>query len=168
MQVARQASWALTEALVSELRAYGLPAERATTLPTGGRGNVMLIEGQIADVDQGNQTRRTLVGLGAGRSSVRADSQLYYQAGTMPPRQLEVFEASIDSGRAPGAAETMGAGAAAGRLATSAGASFGMHALSESRSADSTDEARNLGKALARKIGQFFVQQGWLAASAIR
>lgn len=168
LAAAREASAALTEALVSELRSYGLPAERVAGLPSAAMANVVLIEGQIAAIDQGNQTRRTMIGLGAGRSSMRADSQVYHQAGGAPPRLLEAFSASIDSGRAPGAAETMGAGAAVGHLATSAATTAGMHGLSELRSSDSTAEARTLGKALARQIGQFFVQQGWVAASAVR
>lgn len=168
LAAARQASAVLTEALVNELRSYGLPAQQVAALPAGGPGSTVLVEGQITSIDQGNQTRRTMIGLGAGRSSVRADSQVYYQASGTPPRLLGAFDASIDSGRAPGAAETMGAGAAAGHLATSAAATAGMHGLSEARSSDSADEARHLGRALAKRIGEFFVQQGWLAASAVR
>ena len=81
---------------------------------------------------------------------------------------LEAFDASIDSGRMPGAAETMGAGAVAGHLATSGATTAGLHGVSEFRSSDSADEAKHLGRALAKKIGQFFVQQGWVAASAVR
>jgi hypothetical protein len=68
----------------------------------------------------------------------------------------------------PGAAETMGAGTAAGHLAASAAASGGMHALAERRRTGDEENAEKLGRGLARQIGQLFAQQGWVPESAIR
>jgi Domain of unknown function (DUF4410) len=163
---ARKTTAALTDALVQQLRSYGLPAERASSAaPLPGS---VLIDGQILSLDQGNRTRRTLIGLGAGASSIEADAQVYYRRGAAQPELLESFAASADSGHMPGAAETMGAGAAAGRLATSAAASGGMHALSERRRTGDDENAENLAKGLAQQIGQFFARQGWISTSAIR
>lgn len=164
LQVARQANATLAETLVAQLRQAGIPAERAVGQIGPERGNTALIEGQIVSVDEGNKTRRTLIGLGAGRSSIAADAQLFYREGAAAPRLLETFESSADSGRAPGAAETMGVGAAAGSgIAATAAASAGMHVVSERRAASPEDLARKIAEGLAPRIEQYFASQGWIS-----
>jgi hypothetical protein len=74
MQAAQATQAALADALVARLNKYGLPAVIATTDP--GPGNTMLIQGQIIAIDQGNRTRRMLIGLGAGKSNISADAGL--------------------------------------------------------------------------------------------
>ena len=167
IEAARKATAALTDSLVQQLRSDGLPAERGFGAAPSS-GNVVLIEGQILGVVEGNRTRRTLIGLGAGASQVDADAQLYYQRGPGEPRLLESFQASADSGRMPGAAETMGAGAAAGRLAASAAASGGMHTIAERRRTSEEADAERLAQGLARQIAGFSARQGWISASSIR
>jgi hypothetical protein len=169
LQVARQANGTLSEALVQQLRQAGIPAERVAGEVGPQRGNAVLIEGQVVSVDEGNRTRRTLIGLGAGRSSVTADAQLFYREGAAAPRLLESFESSADSGRAPGAAETMGAGAAAGSgIAASAAASAGLHGVSERRASSPDDLARKIAEGLAPRIEQYFASQGWTAPATNR
>src|SRR5690349_4799562 len=89
MQVARGATATLSEALVQKLRSYGIPAQRSSGYEGRGSGHAVLIEGQIVSVDEGNKTRRTLVGLGAGKSSIETDAQLFYSERHMAPRLLE-------------------------------------------------------------------------------
>ncbi|MEJ0016578.1 MAG: DUF4410 domain-containing protein [Acetobacteraceae bacterium] len=164
---ARGASDAITQTLVKELRSYGLPADYAygTALPP--RGATMLIRGQLVALDEGNRTRRTLIGLGAGRSSVSADAQVLFSEDGRAPRFIEAMDATANSGRMPGMAETLGVGAAAGTLATSAAVGTGLHLVSETGRASDSGEATGLGKALARQIGRFCVAQGWIAPSAV-
>jgi hypothetical protein len=168
LQVARQAQSDLADAMVEQLRQYGLPAERlwGTAPPTGRL--VLLVQGQIVSVDQGNRTRRTLVGLGAGKSSVSADMQLFMLDGPVPPRFLTAFSGSDDSGRTPGMAETMGIGAVGGHVLASAAVGAGIHAHAETHGATSDSQAASLGRGLAKEIGQFAVSQGWIAPDAIR
>jgi hypothetical protein len=158
---------ALAQSLAEKLRSYGLPAQ------TGGSGaggaNEVLVQGQIVAINEGNRTRRTLVGLGAGKSSVTADAQLYYvAAGSPAPRLLTSFEGSSDSGRAPGMAETLGVGAAAHRAATAAGVGAGLHGVSEVRRTGDEENAVRLADALAKQIGAFAVSQGWIAPGSVR
>lgn len=157
---------ALAQHLVDRLRAYGLPAEVAP--PYAVPGSKLLVQGQIVAIDQGNRTRRTLIGLGAGKSSVSADAQLYYAAGDDQPRFVSAFEGEATSGRMPGAVGTMGAGAVAQRVATSAVLTGATHAGSEMRRATGTAEADRLAEGLAKQVGQLAVTQGWIAASAVR
>lgn len=165
LKTAREANTTLSETLVQKLRASGIPAERFAGNLGAECCNVAVIEGQVVSVDEGNRTRRTMIGLGAGKSSIEADAQLFYRAVGAEPRLLESFESSADSGHAPGAAETMGAGAAAGSgLAVSAAASAGIHTVTERRAAEPKDLARKIAEGLAPRIEQYFVSQGWKLA----
>jgi hypothetical protein len=62
----------------------------------------------------------------------------------------------------------MGVGAASGSLAAAAGASAGMHAVSERRAASDSDLATKIGNGLAQQIGEFAVQQNWIPATAVQ
>jgi hypothetical protein len=166
LQAAQATQLALANHLVDDLRQYGLPAEHAVTAEAAGTS--LLVLGQIVAIDQGNRTRRILIGLGAGKSSVSADMQLYYQAPGLPPRFMTAYQGQADSGRMPGAAETMGAGAVAGSLASSTVVSGAMHATSETRSASDPREASRLADGLARKIGEFAVSMGWIPTTALQ
>lgn len=166
LQAAHSAQAAMADRLAAKLESYGLPVERlpATRVPPPGS---LLVQGQITSLNEGNRTRRMLVGLGAGKSSITADAQLYYVSHPGQPRFLRSFSGSADSGHMPGAAETMGAGAAAQNLAASAAVSGGMHAGAERRNGDAAN-ADKLASALARQIGEFAVYQGWIPAAAVQ
>lgn len=165
-QAALATQAALANQLVERLSHYGLPAQLATEPPPPGTS--MLVQGQIVGIDQGNRTRRVLVGLGAGKSQVSADAQLFFASGSAPPRFLNAFQGTADSGHAPGAAETMGAGAVGDRLATSAVLTGATHTGAETRKTSDTSEAGRLADGLAKQIGQFAATQGWIPASALR
>jgi Domain of unknown function (DUF4410) len=157
---------ALAEQLVLRLTKYGLPAQIATGPVVSGTG--VLVQGQIVSIDQGNRTRRLLIGLGAGKSSVSADAQLYHLSETAPPRFMTAFEGQADSGHMPGAAETMGAGAAAQTVGTSAVLTGASHAGAEARRTSETAEADQLADEIALRIGQFAVAQGWIPPDALK
>jgi hypothetical protein len=167
LQAARDTQAALAERIVERLQKYGLPAELQTAAGLRG-GTAMLVQGQIVGIDQGNRTRRLLIGLGAGKSSVSADTQIYYATATSaPPRFMMSFEGVADSGRMPGAAETMGAGAAAQSVGRSAALTGAAHAGAETRRSTDTAEADKLADGIALKVGQFAVDQGWIPKTAI-
>jgi hypothetical protein len=166
LKAAQDTQAALAEHLVDRLRKYGLPAEIPTNTP--GSANDLLVQGQIVGVDQGNRTRRILIGLGAGKSSISADAQLYYLTETAPPRFVTAFEGQADSGRMPGAAETMGAGAAAERIGTSAALTGATHGGAEMRHTSDTAEAGNLANEIALRVGQLAVAQGWILQTALQ
>lgn len=166
LQAAQAAQTELAEKLVEYLRRYGLPASLATSRSPP--GSSLLVEGQIVGIDQGNRTRRTLIGLGAGKSTVSADAQLFYAAGPVQPRFLTAFEGQADSGHMPGAAETMGAGAVGEHLATSAALTGATHGAGEMRRASDSAEANNLADGLAKQIGMFAASQGWIPQTAVQ
>lgn len=165
LRVAHETQTALAARLVERLQAYGLPAEIGDGAAAPDK--ILLVQGQIGAINEGNRTRRLLIGLGAGKSSVTADAQLYYATSAAEPRFLTAFQGQADSGRMPGAAETMGAGAAAQSVGTSAVMTVGTHAAGESRRDTANAEASQLADALAVRIGTFAASQGWIPVSVV-
>jgi hypothetical protein len=160
LKAAQDTQAALAEGIVERLKKYGLPAE----LPAGEVGEgTMLVQGQIVGINQGNRTRRVLIGLGAGKSSVSADTQIYYATDRgAAPRFMMSFEGQADSGHLPGAVETLGAGAAAQSVGRSAVLTGATHAGAETRRSTDTAEADKLADGIALRVAQFAVDQGWI------
>lgn len=152
----REVASALSKHLVKEIRKLGLDAERAA----GRRqqeNNDLAIGGHFLSIDEGNRTERVVIGLGAGRTEVRAEA-LVYQNGLL----VEQLETDAKSGAKPGMAETMGAGAAADNLAASAVVSAGMAGASETFSANVEADAARTASKLAEQLEEFFVRKGWI------
>lgn len=146
---------ALARTLVEELHKAGLPATRSNTIAPGG-STVLIVSGQLLSVDEGNRTRRNLIGLGAGHSDVAATVQVYLARGAQAPQLIQSFTADAQSGRKPGAAATVGVGEAAGRLAETAAVGAGTSAASELLSASTEADAKRMGKEIAKKISALF------------
>jgi hypothetical protein len=159
---AQKATDAISLTLVKEIDKLGLPVIRADATSTTS-GDRLIIGGKINSIDEGNRTRRNFIGFGAGKSEVDATAIVYYQgAGEVAPRPLQTFNGLAQSGRKPGAAGMMSAGATAGRLATTAVGSTGASAVSETMSAGVDDDSKRLAKELADQLKKFFIDQGWI------
>jgi hypothetical protein len=154
MEIGRKVASSLSEQLVKEIRKLGLSAERAMGTPPQ-EGDDLVIEGHFLSIDEGNRTERAVIGLGMGRTDVQAEVQIYQNA-----RLVEQFETEAKSGRKPGMAETMGVGAAAGTLATTAVVSAAAAVGSEAFSANVEADASRTAKKLAQQLAVFFVRQG--------
>jgi hypothetical protein len=103
----------VADEIVRQLQSLGLRAIRSDA-PAPADRNVMLVTGSFETIDAGNRRRRMLVGLGAGKSQVSASVQVLYKPAGEAPPLVQDFDASADSGKAPGVVETAGIGAAAG------------------------------------------------------
>jgi hypothetical protein len=161
-EVARAVSTALADNLAKRIQDLGLPAELAAGEPTLDGRPTLVIDGQILSIDEGSRTARVVIGLGAGRSEVRTSVQVYEIL--LAARSLvDQFEVDAKSGSAPGMAETMGAGAAAGHLATSAAVSVAKSAASEKFGDDVEADARRSATEISKVLASFFARQGWIA-----
>lgn len=141
-----------SQSLIKDLQKLGLPVSQgvAGELPPD---NSFAVQGDFSVIDEGNRTRRMAIGLGAGASKVAAHVEGYLK---QPGRNVIVseFNATSESSRKPGAAETAGAGAAP-EVAT---AVSGATELKQSTEGD-TDR---MAKAVAKEIAKTFVAQGWI------
>ena len=164
--VGRHVADALSKELVKEIQNFGLPAERAACKPPA-TGKILEIEGQFLSIDEGNQTERVIIGFGLGRSDVKTKVQVYDATAT-GRRVVQKFTTDAKSGRKPGMAVFVGAGALAGHAAVSALVSGGVSAASEKFSANVEADSKRTAKEIAKRLGAFFVQQGWIPASALK
>jgi hypothetical protein len=158
-QAGQQVADAIANNLVTEIRDLGLQAERGSAVPSG-TPNTLLITGQLVSIDEGNRAERVAIGLGAGRSDVRAHVQVY-EVTPAGRRLIDTIEVDAKSGLAPGMAETMGAGGLAGHLLVATIASSGLHLVSEKESANIVADADRAAKGIAKQLAALFRQQGW-------
>ena len=152
---------ALAKKLVTKVQAMGLPAEFATGPVPAATGSMLGISGQFLAIDEGNRAERVVIGLGAGRSNVRTAVQV---AELFPEgrRLVESFEVDAKSGRKPGAAETMGVGAAAGNLAVAGAVSAAGTVASEAFGANVEADAERTAAKIATVLQSLFQRQGWV------
>jgi hypothetical protein len=159
IKVGRAVANALAEELVKQIHAMGMPAQRASELDV--RGNVVSIQGHFLEIDEGNRMTRIVIGLGFGGTEVRTRAQMYQGTGT-GRRLLQEFETIAKSGKKPGMAETMGAGAVVGSVGTAAVTSSGMAGASEHFGGSAEAGAKRTAEELAKEMSWFFVKQGWI------
>lgn len=154
----------VADEIVHQLQALGLHAIRAD-VPAPANQNVLLVQGSFDTIDSGNRRRRILIGLGAGKSQVSSSVQILYKPAGGAPRLVQSFTADADSGKAPGMAETAGVGAATGAIATTAAVGGGLHAVTETKGAAVSSDAKRLADAVAKQIAQIGVDSGWLSTA---
>jgi hypothetical protein len=153
----------LTAALVQQLNTTGIPTSPSSALPMLAPGYTSLVvSGKILSIDEGNRTRRIIVGFGAGQSKVTAEVDICFATPGTAPRLLQSFTADSESGRKPRLA-VAGAGAAAGSVATAAAVGVGGTVASEKFGASVEDSAGRMGKEIADTLRNYFVSQGWAA-----
>jgi hypothetical protein len=158
--VAHQVADALADELVKKIQALGMPAEHWRG-PLPADADVLLVDGQFLAIDEGSRTERIVIGLGAGKSDVRTAVQIVE---ILPEGShlLDAFEVTAKSGATPGMAETMGAGAAAGHLATAAVVGVGKSVASEEFGDNVEADAQRTAEQISKMLSRFFVRQGWI------
>jgi hypothetical protein len=167
MEIGHSAATELSNQLAKDLRALGFNVEEQIgEVPA--TGDVLLVEGQFLNVDEGAATRRVMVGFGVGKSTLDSQVQVYRIAGGSRQKLLE-FTAHADSGKLPGTALTMGAGAVVTGGATAAGTaaaggiSGGKAYLGRvNYLADKTADQVNA------YLSHYFAEQGWISADKAR
>ncbi|ACC74481.1 DUF4410 domain-containing protein [Paraburkholderia phymatum] len=166
-QQAAEASNALTDQVVAKLQSMGVHAIR-TDAPPPADQDVLIVEGAVGAIDAGNQRRRTLIGLGAGKSEVTAHVQVLYKPAGGMPQLVQTFDADANSGHMPGVAETAGVGAAVGHVATSAAAGGALHVGAEHKGDTVTSDAKKVADSVAKQVAQIGVAQGWVPGDLVK
>jgi hypothetical protein len=161
-KVADQAAQALSDTLVTKLQGLGFTVQnqpRGTPAPDG----AIVVDGQFVNIDEGNRLRRLVIGFGAGASKLDTDVQVNRVSGETQETLLS-FKTHAESGKMPGAAVTMGVGAAAqgGVTAAAAAGSAGVGGIKTYRS---TTEflADNTADQIFNYLTEYFASQGWIS-----
>jgi Domain of unknown function (DUF4410) len=157
-QAADHVSTAFTKTLMKELTKTSIPAASETGAPSATLPDTLLIEGSFTTIDEGNKSKRMIIGFGRGASDVRAHVTVSLYTGTKWV-VLKDFNVDSASGKKPGAAATMGFGSAA--------AGIGSAAASGATGGDNKEtvegDASRMAKAVARQIETVMTARQWVA-----
>jgi Domain of unknown function (DUF4410) len=154
-QVQDEITTELVKGLEKRLKSSGIVVEKATT-DTQVSPNTLIVRGEISKLDEGKHIKREVVGFGRGASDVKTDCQISLQT---PSETVLVSELTTNaqSSKKPGAAATMGAGAAPDVAAATTGATA-------HKSTAQGDSSRT-GSALAKRVADIMKTQGWVQAT---
>ena len=119
LDIARQTAQNICVQLAANLTQKGITTSclQRGVPPTG--NNVLVLDGQFTDINEGNRLRRMVIGLGVGQSTLDAVVQVIQKTDQGSSEILD-FSTHADSGYMPGAGVTGPAGAAAGGAAAAA------------------------------------------------
>jgi hypothetical protein len=76
--------------------------------------------------------------------------QILYKPAGGAPRVVQSFDASADSGKAPGAV------------------AGGLHGVSETKHTSVSSDAKRLGDSVAKQVAEIGVREGWLSTGAVK
>jgi hypothetical protein len=158
---------AMANAMVQELQGLGFTASTVARGAQISGQNILIVDGQFTDINEGNRLRRMVIGLGVGASTLDTSVQVYQMAnGTT--QQIMDFTTHADSGQMPGAAIMGAPGAAAG--GTAAAVSLGVNLAAGAGKAYTSSTGvmakRSADKAVAQ-MSQYFATQGWIPQSMV-
>jgi hypothetical protein len=166
VKVGHKVADAVANELVKKIRSYGLWADRSFGNPSG-TGKVLMVKGQFVSIGEGNRTERVTIGLGAGRTSVQANIQVY-ELTPQGMQEVDTLRGTSKSGYKPGMAEMMGVGAVAGHLLMSTEVSGAIAGATEMTTATVEADGKRLADKIAVDLGNFFVTQGWIPPDAVK
>lgn len=158
--VGRQVGNAIATELVEEIRAMGLPGQRASTF-TKPQVNDLVIRGYLLSINEGDATKRVAIGFGSGSSELLTAVE-GFQMTAQGLRKIGSGTLESSGGKTPG-----GAVGLAGLIITGNPAglivSGGMKAYGEySGSSKIEGRAKATAKEIADKMRPRFEQQGWI------
>ena len=112
----------------------------------------MIVEGEFVAVDEGDKTKRVMIGFGRGASDIKTHVIVSSFVNGTRITVLE-FNLNSESGKKPGAVATMGAGSIA------VGAAVGD--VGDKKGTVQADASR-MAKAVAKQIEAFMITQQWI------
>lgn len=156
-EVGHQVANALAEQIVAKLRERSIPAERADAAEAP--LHALVVKGQFVSIDEGDRSKRMVIGFGAGAEKLQTQIQVY-QVSETGLRRLRETTGTAHGDRMPGMAVPVGVGAAAGAVARSVVISGGMNIVQEVKGGlDAATE--NLAEQFAERAETFYQERGW-------
>ena len=150
----------ISSELVEQIRAMGMPAERAST-GTKPQINDVVIRGYLLSIDEGSATKRVAIGFGSGASELKTAVE-GFQMTAQGLRKLGSGTVEAGGSKGPGGAVGLVGLAATGNPAGLI-ISTGMKAYGEySGSAKVEGRAKQTAKEIADVLKQRFQEQGWI------
>jgi len=160
LQIARDTAQAICDQVVSELTASGYNAVcvKRGTFVAG--GNILMVDGALTNISEGNRLRRLVIGFGAGSSTLNANVSMYQRVGGNL-NQVLAFSTHADSGKMPGAAVMAPVGVAAGGGAAAiVGANAAMGGAKTYASSTSS-LAKKTADQIVKAVTDYTARAGW-------
>lgn len=110
--LAKQVQAAFAKTLLNELQKTAMPAETAPARDAAIPAHALMVRGEFTTINQGNKTKRMMIGFGRGASDVKAHVTVSLTTDAQSV-VLSEFNLKSQSGKKPGAAATMGVGSVA-------------------------------------------------------
>jgi len=154
--LARQVQVAFAKSLVGEVEKVNIPTvnvpvREGSPAENTAPGSHLVIDGKFDAINEGDETKRLLIGLGRGASDIKAHVTVSSVTQGHKTTVLEL-DLSSKSGKKPGAAAGMGSvavGAAAG-------------GVSDRKSTVEADASR-MAKLVAKQVEAFMADQKWIS-----
>lgn len=168
LDLAHQTAQALTVALVNQLNQLGFVAGPATRGQPVSGSNILIVDGEFTDINEGNRLRRTVIGLGAGQSTLDTQVQVFQRANDAT-QQIMDFTTHADSGEMPGALIMGAPGVAVGGAAAIASVGVNVAAGGAKAMTSSTNfMAKRTADKAAAFMSQYFANAGWIPMSMVK
>jgi hypothetical protein len=122
--------------------------------------NVLIVDGALTDISEGNRLRRLVVGFGAGSSSLDSKVSMYQRINGKL-NQVLAFTTHADSGKMPGAAVFAPVGVAAGG---GAAAIVGVNAAvggAKTYTSSTSSLAKKTSDQIVKTMTDYTAQAGW-------
>jgi hypothetical protein len=160
-EIADDISQSICLTVASDLneKGYNAICQKRGVPPLG--DNVLVVDGAFKDVTEGNRLSRTVIGFGAGASTLNTDV-FVMQRTQDNVKQIMQFSTHADSGEMPGVAVTGAPGAAAGGTAAiaSLGVNMTMSAVKAHKSSMGS-LADMSAEQIVEHLTGYFQQLGW-------
>ena len=148
----QQVQAAFSKTLVEEFTKVNVQSERYFDSGGAPTAAVLIVEGEFIAIDEGNKSKRIMIGFGRGASDIKTHVVVSLFGKGNKTVVLE-FNLNSASGKKPGAVATMGAGSLA------VGAALGD---AGDKKATVQADASRMAKAVAKQIEVFMITQKWI------
>jgi len=168
LQLAHQTAQEISGAMVQHFQDMGFIASQIArgTKPSG--DNILIVDGQFVDIDEGNRLRRMVIGLGVGKATMSTQVQVNQVAGGVT-QQIMDFTTDASSGEAPGALITGAPGAVAGGSIAMASLGANVAAAGGKTLTSSMDfMAKRTAAKAAAYMSQYFAAQNWIPNNMVQ
>ena len=160
LQIARDTAQAICQQVVSDLTSQGYNAICAQRGTFVAGGNILIVDGALTNISEGNRLRRLVIGFGTGASTLDSNVSMYQRIGGNL-NQVLAFSTHADSGKMPGAAVMAPVGVAAGG---GAAAVVGMNAAvggAKTYSSSTSSLAKKTSDQIVKTVTDYTARAGW-------
>jgi hypothetical protein len=160
LQIAHDTAQAICQQVVTDLTANGYNAVCAQRGTFVAGGNILIVDGALTNISEGNRLRRLVIGFGTGSSTLDSNVSMYQRIGGNL-NQVLAFSTHADSGKMPGAAVMAPVGVAAGGGAAAIVATNAAVGGAKTYSSSTSSLAKKTSDQIVKTVTDYTARAGW-------